>query len=283
MLRFSLYVKTYLTTLLPYPSDNIIHEGDIDKSEFAKLYESIDFEKLESNRNYLFKILIFLAINDIGQLNIFLLEYFSNKLMDSEKFKILMTALTITDKGLTEQELFDLTKMSQKEWNYLLAVFKNFFMTYKDLWKITNEPFKKAVMKCYAENDASFLKKLHEDISDVLKKTKTSIRKLEEQSYHLYKCKNYFKLKEVVSNIENFLLLFNPNNKFELCRYWQILEQKGFDPSVEYSNAIEGFEIHYKPSSEDTFMIILQVSRFLKEFGDFETDITPEYRHPPIK
>lgn len=32
--------------------------------------------------------------------------------------------------------------------------------------------------------------------------------------------KTYFKLKEIVSAIENFLLLFNPNNKYDLCRYW---------------------------------------------------------------
>lgn len=30
-------------------------------------------------------------------------------------------------------------------------------------------------------------------------------------------------------------------------------------------------------------MIILQISRFLKEFSDFETNFTPEFRHPPIR
>ncbi len=203
--------------------------------------------------------------------------------MESEKFKILITALAVADKGLTEQELFDLAKISPKEWKSLLAIFKNFFMTYKDLWKITNEPFKKAIFDSYLKNDTNYIRATHEKIAEILKKTPPSIRKLEELSYHLYGCKSYFNLKEVVANIENFLLLFNPNNKFELCRYWQLLEQKGFDPAVEYSNAIEGFETHYKPSAEDTFMIILQVSRFLKEFGDFETEATPEYRHPPIK
>jgi Ca2+-binding EF-hand superfamily protein len=34
----------------------------------------------------------------------------------------------------------------------------------------------------------------------------------------------------MVSNIENFLLLFNPHNKYELSRYWQKLEEKGLDP-----------------------------------------------------
>lgn len=40
--------------------------------------------------------------------------------------------------------------------------------------------------------------------------------------------------------------------------------------------------MHYKPSFEDIFRIILQISRFLKEFSDFETENTPFFRHPPI-
>lgn len=55
-----------------------------------------------------------------------------------------------------------------------------------------------------------------------------------------------------------------------------------FDPALEYNKSIEGFEMHYKPTFEDIFRIILQVSRFLKEFSDFETESTPLFRHPPI-
>lgn len=33
-----------------------------------------------------------------------------------------------------------------------------------------------------------------------------------------------------MSNIEHFLLMYNPQFKFDLCRYWQKLEEKGFDP-----------------------------------------------------
>jgi len=270
VLRFSLFVKTYLSTLIPYPSDHIIKESEIDKDDFAKIFQKLDFEKLRE-------------INNIDQLNHFILDHFSNNIMNPESFKALLTAMTITEKGLTETELLDLVKVQTKEWKFLVAVFKNFFMKHKDLWKINNEPFKKAISQFYSLKSSPYILKLHEDVSEVIKKTPTSIRKLEELSYHLYGCKSYFKLKEVVSSIENFLLLFNPNNKFELCRYWQILEHKGFDPVMEYSNAIESFEMHYKPSSEDTFMIILQISRFLKEFSDFETELTPVFRHPPIK
>ena len=69
--------------------------------------------------------------------------------------------------------------------------------------------------------------------------------------------RNYFRLKEIISIIENFLLLFNPNNKYDLCRYWQTLEEHGFDPVLEYNKTIEGFYIHYLPTPEDLFRIII--------------------------
>ena len=193
-----------------------------------------------------------------------------------------MSVLTLTQKGLTTSEIFQASKINQQDWNKLLAVFKTFLMKYRDYWKINNEPFKKAIYAKYLSN-AHYRTKLQIDMAEVLHRTPNSIRKLEEQTYHLFCGEEFFKLKEAVSNIENFLLLFNPNNKYELCRYWEKLELKGFDPACEYNKAVESFIMHYKPSSDDTFSIILQISRFLKEFSDFETELTPDFHHPLIK
>ena len=44
----SLFIKTYLSTLLPYPSEVIIRESDINKEEFKKYFEKFDFVALES-------------------------------------------------------------------------------------------------------------------------------------------------------------------------------------------------------------------------------------------
>lgn len=41
--------------------------------------------------------------------------------------------------------------------------------------------------------------------------------------------------------------------------------------------------MHYHPSDENIFKIIIQISRFLKEFSDFETYETPAFRHPLIE
>jgi hypothetical protein len=201
--------------------------------------------------------------------------------MDQEKFKKVLHLFCVCQKGLSMQEIFNMAKINQREWNLFLAIFKEFLIFYRNLFHITNSSFKKAILEKFPMTP-KMTKQYHEEIAQSLEKSPMSIRKLEEQTYHLYMSKSFFKLKETVSIIENFLLLFNPNNKYDLCRYWQKLEENGFDPAIEYNKAIEGFEMHYHPSPEDIFRIILQVSRFLKEFSDFETNFTPEFRHPPI-
>ncbi len=131
------------------------------------------------------------------------------------------------------------------------------------MYQIAKGSFKQAVFHVFG-NDPQNIINLHEEISTVLEKTPISVRQLEEQTMHLFNSHSYFKLKETVSIIENFLLLFNSNTKYTLCRYWQMLEENGFDPAIEYNKAVEGFEMHYHPASEDMFSIIIQV--FLKNF-----------------
>ena len=87
---------------------------------------------------------------------------------------------------------------------------------------IRSENMKQAVKKWYLQgpDSNSKNKKYHKRIANALEKTPTSLRKLDELTFHYYKSEDFFLLKETVSNIENFLLLFNPNNKYDLCRYW---------------------------------------------------------------
>lgn len=98
----------------------------------------------------------------------------------------------------------------------------------------------------------------------------------------LLRDKQHFKLKEAVGDIEAFLLMFSADTKYQLCRIWQKLEEIGFDPVVEYNKAVESFEMHFRPKGEEMFKILFQLSRFFREFADFETRFTPRFRHPPM-
>lgn len=124
---------------------------------------------------------------------------------------------------------------------------------------------------------------MHIRIADVMSKGNQSIRTLEECTCHYLAAEDYFSLKQTIASIETFLLLFNPYTKYDLCRYWQKLEGQGYDPVVEYNKGLELFDMHFSPKPEDLFTIILQISRFLKEFSDFETKNTPKFRHPFIR
>ena len=127
------------------------------------------------------------------------------------------------------------------------------------------------------------VEELHLKIAQVISEGPNTIRALEEMTNHYFRAKKWIGLKRTIASIETFLLLFNPYTKYDLCRYWQVLEGKNYDPVVEYNNGIEIFDMHFSPKAEDLFTIILQISRFLKEFSDFETRNTPKFRHPYIK
>ncbi len=58
--------------------------------------------------------------------------------------------------------------------------------------------------------------------------------------------------------------MYNAYFKYDLCRYWQILEEKGFDPVtgnyinfIEYNKSIEIFENNYRLKSDELFHIII--------------------------
>lgn len=168
------------------------------------------------------------------------------------------------------------------EWDIMKAIFNNFFFTFRGFWKISNDIFKKVVEQRYM-HDKMYSKTVHIEIANALEKTPNSIRMLEEKTNHLYKAEDWGNLKHTLSLIETFLLLFNPFTKYDLCRYWQVLGDKGFDPVDQYNSGLEQWDMHYSPKEEELFTIILQISRFLKEFTDFETKSTPVFSHPFVK
>ena len=194
----------------------------------------------------------------------------------------LLSIICLTHKGLTEAEIVKASKISHRDLNRVLNIFKNFTMCFKGYWVCNNEIFRHAVERMYYSKP-EVRKEIHKRIADALEKTPSSVRKLEEQTYHLYCAGDNFTLKQIIATVENFLMLFNPMTKFDLFRYWQDLETLGYDPVTEYNKGIEMFDSHYDPEPDKLFMIILQVCRFLKEFSDFETEFTPSFRHPSIK
>lgn len=264
-------VKALSASFCPHQTPQIVPTEKVDLHVIRKILSSVDFEQMFGS---------LLEYEDIIGM---VLTYFEDKIVPREQYRCLMIYLSLTFKGLTLSEVFSLTGIAQQDWLHILVFFKPYFFTFKGLWSISNESLKQLVQKHYLGADKQSALQYHIKIADRMNHTPNSIRKLEEQSIHYFLSKQHFLLKQTVTDVENFLIFFNPYTKYDLCRYWQYLEKEGYDPVCEYTKRLESFDLHYQPSAEDLFTIILQVSRFFKEFADFETKHTPAYRHPSIQ
>ena len=271
-------VKSLALSFCPYETKNILERADVDVEAVKKILSGIDYDELWA------------PIHHYKQVLELIIEFFEDKITKPERYREVMIFLSLTFKGLTKKELFNLTGVTDREWSLFLAFFKPYFFTFKGFWNISNELFKHIIFNKYLgmKQDqqgasTSVAIEYHRRIGNEMNNTPNSIRKLEEQTINYFMSNEYSLLKQTISDIENFLLLFNPYTKYDLCRYWQALEKKGYDPVIEYNKRLESFELHFEPRPEDLFIIILQISRFFKEFADFETKTTPKFRHPFIK
>lgn len=59
-----------------------------------------------------------------------------------------------------------------------------------------------------------------EIVKELQTNSKLSIRQLEEMCFNQYCARDINELKATISQLENFFLLYNPNNKYDLCQYW---------------------------------------------------------------
>lgn len=245
------------------------------KDRLAGLVTRVDYSKLEGKIESS-------DLDDIDELIDYALEFYGGKLIDKKGMMDLISAICLSHKGLTEAELVKFSKLSEDDVKSVLAIFGMFFMCFKGYYMCHNEVFRRIVEKIYYP-DAPRKKEMHRLLGLTFDKAPNNVRKLEEEATHFFRSEEFFSLKQSISTIENFLMLFNPITKFDLFRYWRRLEQRGYDPVIEYNKGVEQFDTQYIPEPDKLFVIILQVCRFLKEFSDFETEVTPIFRHPLIK
>ena len=162
------------------------------------------------------------------QLYHYVLNFFKDNLIDQGRCVKICLILSLNLKGLTKEEILNLSGATMKEFSIVLIHFNSIIIFYRIYFIMNDEFMKEKIKSLYAQANSSGFNEIHEEIATELDRTAHSIRKLEEISFQLFMSKSYFKLKESVANIENFLLLFNPNTKYDLYQFWQRLEEKGY-------------------------------------------------------
>lgn len=118
--------------------------------------------------------------------------------------------------------------------------------------------------------------------ADIFLKKPPTLRIIEEQCFGCYNGLLIQRLKETLSNLQNFLLFFKQENYLKIFKYWGLLLKNNCDPVQELNKSLELFELHHKPIPKDLFIIVAQLSRFFMGLSEIEPDDLPEFRHPKI-
>ena len=88
----SLFMKTTIACFAPYASKGIINYGEVDPLVVQKILAQLDFSQIEN-------------LMETDDLIYYILDYFDDKIMDSEKFKMVFCCMILTFKGLKISEI----------------------------------------------------------------------------------------------------------------------------------------------------------------------------------
>lgn len=210
------------------------------------------------------------------------LEYFKDKITSASQYKQVLGLLCFSFKGLTPDEILSISQIDSPTLNLMIALLSHFVCKSDDCVRVLDNRIIERVGSLYFNTQES-IGSLRASIAQSLEGGELSLRILEEQTNNYFAAQEYFNLKQVLSRIEVFMILYNEKTKFDLFKFWKSLELKGYDPVYEYNKSLALFEMHYSPSNRSIFVIHVQLGRFFKEIGESEGEMTPAFRHPHIK
>jgi hypothetical protein len=161
----------------------------------------------------------------------------------------------------------------------VLEVFSICFFTCESLFLFKSDIFSKVIISRFILQ----LSHLRFDILEHFSLRKVSIKSVQERIYHYKELKEWLSLKDCLTSLEVFFIMYSPQNRLELIRCWNLLFEHHFDPVQEYNKTLEHFVEQHNPSNQEIFIILVQLCRFFKEFSIFEPASICEFRHPPLK
>jgi hypothetical protein len=244
---------------------------------YLTLFLSFLFANVQGVKKINFKDLD--CLGSIEDLMEYVLGYYSGKVFKEEVLARFLKGIVLTRSGISEKELCYITKAKSDVIISLLEVFAPILHNSEGFYIIKNDIVHKLIVKKINIPNET----LHQDLISVLDDHKFTIRKIDELSYSLCEIKNWMKLKDFLTKLEVFAIMYSPAYKIELCMYWLKLEQQHFDPVQEYNRALEEFVAVYSPNNKDLFILLIQFCRFFKDLAEVESSYTSMFRHPKFR
>jgi hypothetical protein len=184
---------------------------------FSLIFNKYEFDEEMKRVTPLDPVLI-LECKSLKDLFSMAIRHFKQSLLgDDEDMKLeaVLSYILVSRKGITEAELFELIpNLSETHMNRVMSVFGFLMVKEKDFIFIKHASFHKAIKESLtscSNQEAKMI--LHRNIATVIEKQAFSLRQVDELSHQYFFGKCWIKLKDLISNIEVFSIMFVPETK----------------------------------------------------------------------
>ena len=151
----------------------------------------------------------------------------------SHAVKETLTLIWAARKGITENEIFEISNINQLEWAPIYLALQNSLVNRSGRLTFFHRYLQQAVYDKYICNEDEAIK-LHKKIAEHFSEKPLNIRKAEELPWQLIKSYEWKKLNECLSDLD-FLSFAYKWNKSDIYQFWQLLEEKSlFGKSESY-------------------------------------------------
>jgi hypothetical protein len=118
---------------------------------------------------------------------------------------------------------------------------------------LNHEGVRRVVWEKYVQSSQTKLT-YHRILANYFQLQKTSHRKMEELPWHLEKLENWFKLKEILVDVEMFKLWWTDTHRSTFIRIWSVLcrPPARFDLVAEYNKSVERHVSRYDQLSAES-------------------------------
>mmetsp|Transcript_24246 Transcript_24246/g.26929 ORF Transcript_24246/g.26929 Transcript_24246/m.26929 type:complete len:1179 (+) Transcript_24246:885-4421(+) len=191
---------------------------------------------------------------------------------NSGTVKYFMSYLWASRRGLYEVELGKLLEkknIPNKKWSTFFLVVEDLLFSSGGIFNFSNGDIRTAVKKKYFQ-DSQTERSVHLELAEYFKTSTEGVsdRKVEELCWQLEKAEDWDTLRECLSHMTMFHLLYK-NHKYELFRFWRNIEKKTSRECSECYTAELARGDNF-PTDVIAGDLYYEVGIFLEEMGKFD-------------
>ncbi|MBK7214982.1 MAG: tetratricopeptide repeat protein [Bacteroidales bacterium] len=158
--------------------------------------------------------------------------------------------LSVSNSGLSEQELLELTNVTILEWIPFIEALRNHLVNRSGLLNFSHDYLRQAINSRYLSNNEA-IQTAHRHLLQYFQTKEASKRTFNEIPFHFKKLNKWELLKDYLTESSVLKTVDIDQVQFEMLNYWNCLEIS-YDIENEYENSLSSYKSTLKPAPELT-------------------------------